>query len=199
MPSLLPGRLYSLFIDPLLRRVRKDVADRIDPGASVLEIASGSGAQARILAEMGCRVLGIDLDSRMVAYASSRITGDVRDRLEFRAADGRQLDEASDSRDVAAVTLALHAMPADVRLPVLCEMRRIAPTLVIADYTSPLPRTFSGRFARSLEHLAGGEHLAGFRSYQAAGGLTALLDTAGMRIRDRQLSLGGVVEIISAE
>ena len=180
----LSGAFYHLFLDPLLGDVRRTVSKQITPDARVLEIGSGSGQQALELASRGCRVLGVDLDGRMTAYAGSRIPAKLSKSLVFRKADGRVLDFVSNGEfDVALITLALHAMPPGDRLSVLAEAARIAPILLVSDYTIPVPRSFSGAVGLLMEHLAGGRHLAGFRDYRAHGGLSPLFEAAGLRCR----------------
>jgi SAM-dependent methyltransferase len=48
-----------------------DLAARIRPGAPVLDVGCGTGKAARLLAERGFRVLGVEIDERMAAVARS--------------------------------------------------------------------------------------------------------------------------------
>ena len=59
------------------------------PGCRVLEIGTGSGYQAAVLAEMGCHVLGIELLPQLASTARGRIDAlTCADRVEIRIGDG---------------------------------------------------------------------------------------------------------------
>ena len=51
------------FIDPLIDRLH------LNAGATVLDLACGTGRHARQLASHGCRVLGIDLSAESISAA----------------------------------------------------------------------------------------------------------------------------------
>lgn len=78
MSSVPPrGDLYDWEQREVIGRVDEDVAfyrELIRPGASVLELACGTGRLARPLAEAGAAVVGIDVDPEMLAGAS-RVPG----------------------------------------------------------------------------------------------------------------------------
>ena len=59
------------------------------PSARLLEIGTGSGYQAAVLAAMGCSVLGIERLPELVATARERIEAlGFHDRVEIRVGDG---------------------------------------------------------------------------------------------------------------
>ena len=193
----LGSALYRLFLDPLLIPLRKSVAGQISDRSSVLEIAFGTGHQARILAGRIDRYRGVELNRNRAASARRRFRR--FDHLIFEQGDGRHLPDLTDqSFDFAVISLALHEMPGENRLPILLEMKRCAKTLILADYASPLPRNSSGGILHAVEFLAGGDHYAGFRSFQASGGLDALLEQAGLRAAGESRVFQGGIRIISA-
>jgi len=60
-----------------------------EPGERVLEIGTGSGYQAAVLAQMGCRVLGIERVPELAASARARLEAlGYGDAVEVRAGDG---------------------------------------------------------------------------------------------------------------
>lgn len=187
---------YRFFIDSILRSLRGTLADLVPSGSTVLEAACGTGEQSLLLAEKASHVVGFDYNPVMVDCARRRIPED-RKNLTFLEADARSLAFISDNEfDFATISLALHEMNKDRRLPVLAELSRTARLLLISDYASPLPSTIGGRFTGMIECLAGREHYAGFRSYQKAGGMNSLLHDAGLVIQDEHRCLGGVVRIL---
>lgn len=190
-------RLYRLFIDPLLRNVRRDIAQLIPEGSSILELGSGTGAQAAAVAGLCSDYLGIDIDPAFASCARKRYAGSEYPPMEFLAADGRDLDFLEDRHfDIAMITLALHEMPHSMRLQVLEELSRVADRIIIADYAAPLPHTFSGRLAQGIELLAGGSHYAGFKQYQEIGGLPELLKQSGLSSLASYSLLSGVLLVL---
>jgi len=65
-----------------------------EPGDRVLDIGTGSGYQAAVLAEMGCRVLGIERVPELAAAARTRLAElGYGDAVEIRAGDGTAGDK----------------------------------------------------------------------------------------------------------
>jgi protein-L-isoaspartate(D-aspartate) O-methyltransferase len=62
---------------------------RVGPGDRVLDVGTGSGYQAAVLAELGCRVVSIERHAELAASASERLERlGYRDRVEVRVGDG---------------------------------------------------------------------------------------------------------------
>ncbi len=189
-------RFYRIFIDPMLKSLRKRIAELVPEGASVLEAACGTGEQSLILAGKAGQVLGFDYNGTMAECARQRGLRSS-ENVSFLEADARNLSFVTDGEyDYATITLALHEMNEDARVPVLKELSRTARYLLVADYSTPLPLTVGGRFTWLIERLAGREHYAGFCSYQSSGGLDALLGDAGLKIVEEHPVLGGIVRIL---
>jgi protein-L-isoaspartate(D-aspartate) O-methyltransferase len=64
----------------------------VAPGERVLEVGTGSGYQAAMLAELGCRVTTIEREAGLAAAARERLQGlgYGRDRIDVRTGDGTQ-------------------------------------------------------------------------------------------------------------
>ncbi len=60
----------------------------VGPGARVLEVGTGSGYQAAVLATMGCRVFTIEIRESLAAEARQRLVQLGIQGVEVRAADG---------------------------------------------------------------------------------------------------------------
>jgi hypothetical protein len=86
--------------------------------------------------------------------------------------------------------MVFHELEREKRLPLLKEMRRLAPTLIIVDYRVPLPTGFSRLFIRLIEGLAGRDHYRNFRSFVELGGLAPLLVKQGLSVEE-ELPLHG--------
>jgi protein-L-isoaspartate(D-aspartate) O-methyltransferase len=71
----------------MVARMTEALATR--PGDRILEIGTGSGYQAAVLAELGCRVLSIERHRSLADDARSRLTSlGYDDRVEVRFGDG---------------------------------------------------------------------------------------------------------------
>lgn len=181
----------------MLSRLRKRLVSLVPEGSSILEAACGTGEQSLLLAENAVRVLGFDYNPVMASCAGRRIPPSLSHKLKFLEADARNLPAIEDGEfDYATITLALHEMPENSRLPVLRELSRTARNLLIVDYSSPLPIGAAGRFTRMIEWMAGRDHYSGFRSYQKAGGLDSLIEAAGLVISEENFALRGIVRIL---
>lgn len=94
----------------------------VQPGESVLDVCTGTGAVAFALAARGAVVTGIDLSLDMLAHAQRRAAGNVT----FLAGDASHLPFPDRAFDVCTLSMALHCMPAGIRVPVLREMARVS-------------------------------------------------------------------------
>jgi protein-L-isoaspartate(D-aspartate) O-methyltransferase len=62
---------------------------RVGPGDRVLDVGTGSGYQAAVLAELGCRVVSIERHASLAETARERLAGlGYGDRVEVRVGDG---------------------------------------------------------------------------------------------------------------
>lgn len=93
------------------------------PGDEVLEVACGTGDDARALAGLGCRVVGVDYSQAMVAEARRRCEGSSLP-VEFHAADAHQLQFADNRFDACRCDRSFMHMAEPKRA--LAEMVRVA-------------------------------------------------------------------------
>ena len=84
---------------------------RIDPGASVLEIGTGSGYQAAILAELGARVYTIEIIEPLAREATERLRNGRYDRVTVKVGDGYYGWEEHAPFDAIIVTAAANHVP----------------------------------------------------------------------------------------
>ena len=81
------GWWYRRVIDPMSGGgLARAVADFLDPGTTVLDIACGTGALACYLASHCREVVGIDLSSKMIAFARQQATKQGLRNLDFQHA-----------------------------------------------------------------------------------------------------------------
>jgi ubiquinone/menaquinone biosynthesis C-methylase UbiE len=170
------GIFYKLIIDPLLSAIRSGIASHIHARGSAIDIACGTGALAVRLSSMCSRVVGIDISESMIRTAQRTRQSHEIENLDFLVLDALDLRGIRDGEfDYATISMAMHQFPAAGRSVVLKEMKRVARTVIVADYAVPLPGGAVGLVIPMMERLAGREHYENFRSYQENGGIEPLI------------------------
>ena len=85
-------------------------------GDRVLEIGTGSGYQAAVLAELGCHVSSVERDAALAGTARARLAAlGYGDRVDVRVGDGSLGDPAGAPWDGILVTAAAPEVPAALR------------------------------------------------------------------------------------
>ncbi len=189
---------YEKLIDPLLEKVRCLILAFIQRNSRVVDIGCGTGALAFRLAERkDCSVHGVDLAAGKIARANDRKANANFPKVQFSEADATKLEGISDQQfDCATMSLFLHSLPENVRHQVLQEAMRVAKRIVIADYVTKQPRSFSGLVVKGIERFAGGEHFQSFKQFSESGGLETLLQEFGLRIVEEQLNPSKTVRVV---
>jgi ubiquinone/menaquinone biosynthesis C-methylase UbiE len=140
-------RFYDLSAGLLFGGTRRRSYRRLMEAAGVqrgdraLDVGCGPGYFVRMLAEavspMGFAV-GIDAAPEMVEYASRKASRLSNCSFQAGTADALPFPDAS--FDVVVSSLMMHHLPDEVRLPAVCEMKRVlrpGGTLLLADFTIP--------------------------------------------------------------
>jgi len=175
--------IYRVLIDPLIIPLRKRIAKICsDRGARrVIDIASATGAQCRLLARAGIHATGVDLSEPMIDSAKRRGGRNV----DYVCASAYELPFESGSFDASVLSLALHEHTEEERGMILAEARRVASPygfLIIADYTPPARPALDPSWLaiRLIERTAGKDHRAGFVDFVIRGGLNGLMERYGL-------------------
>jgi len=180
------GLFYHFFIDPLLWRVRRLVAERVEPGSSLLDVGCGTGRLLLALRDRCRRLAGVERSARMVRFARRRTKH--LPHIRILEADAARLPEfPAGSFDYAVASMVFHETEESNRLPVLAEMARVARRLIVVDYEVPIKFTPSALLVGTIERLAGKGHHLNFLSFRKSGGIPALFARSGLRI-DETLS-----------
>ena len=98
------------------------------PGQRVLELGTGSGYQAAILATLGARVTSLERHAELAATARARLDDlGLGDLVEIRVADGSLGDPAGAPYDGIIVTAAAPAIPIELRDQLAAGGRLVIP------------------------------------------------------------------------
>lgn len=104
--------------------IRKEIARFAGTAPKqVLDVACGTGSQARILAGSGHTVCGIDLTRAMLERAIKKCNR--YGQAFFIEGDASRMPFRGESFDISVVSLAIHEIPAETALKVLAEMKRV--------------------------------------------------------------------------
>jgi len=152
---------------PEYRRVLETL--NLEPGLSVLDLATGTGTLAMAFAERGHRVGGIDFAERLLRRARRRLPD-----ADIRFMDLADLPQLPDNAyDIVTMAYVLHGMPPPMRRFALCQARRLARRHVLVfDYARRGP--WHVRFIEWIE----GPHYPSF----VARSLAELAAEAGLTV-----------------
>jgi demethylmenaquinone methyltransferase/2-methoxy-6-polyprenyl-1,4-benzoquinol methylase len=185
--------LYDTVTRPI-RKLRWEVADAVELGANsrVLDVCTGTGAQAFAFAERAGEVVGVDLSAAMLAIAGRK---NRFSNVSFRQADAARLPFDDRTFDAACVSFALHEMPSSIRARVIAEMARVTTpggSVVVVDYGLPRNRAASWLVYRIVK-LYEPEYYAEF----VRSDLERLLGVSGIEVTAHRRVLFGVARIVT--
>ena len=193
-----PQRFFYMFlIEPLLLKAKNSVTRRVlrlKP-KQLLEVGCGTCLQSLKIAQAGVKVVGVDISDKMFPS-----TPDMPEELTIQVADGTNLPFPDDSFDLTLISLALHEMVPEKRLPIIKELIRIlrpGGTVLILDYDTGIKSSsgLTSWLIRAIEWLAGKEHHSNFRDFLRNGGVPGLLAMLGYRVSRRFPILNGMAAI----
>ena len=183
---------YDLVASPL-HSLRRAVVEQaaLPPGARVLDVATGTGAQALAFAPRAREVVGLDLSEAMlrIARAKNRFP-----QVRFVQGDATRLPWPDSDFDASCISFGLHEMPSEVRTRVLGELSRVTRPdgkVVVVDYALPESRPFAW-LAVHMISLYERDHYADF----VRSDLGAALEQAGLTVISRRPALRGVATVI---
>ena len=178
------GWLYHFLVDPLLRRVHRLVRSQVKPGSTLIDIGCGTGELLFSLADVGSELVGVETSNRMWSFANRQARRRGFNNVQILFGDGAKLENYSAGFfDYAIACMVLHEMDASQRLPVLKEMKRLAPNLILVDYRVPPPTNLAAAMCRFIERLAGIRHFRNYTSFVNGGGLQSFYETLGLTVQ----------------
>lgn len=182
-PTASDRKLNELGYD-LMSEHRQIIAQAgLDPSQPVLDVATGPGRMAFVLATAGYRVISGDISEEVMSEARQRLGGLFSDRIDFRLLDAARLNLPNASIKSAVIANAMHHMEEPTR--VLEEIARILSPdgkAVIIEFND------KGFDVINQVHLAvhGNPHDRGKTSAQEIG---KFLNTRFLHVQHRELPL----------
>ncbi|MCU1382649.1 MAG: methyltransferase [Acidobacteria bacterium] len=133
-------------------RVLANMVGRIQD-REVLDVGTGTGRAALILAAGGAKVTAVDASEEMLAIARQRAAEQLLTAIAFQRGDAHNLDFADRSFDAVVSFRMLMHTPQWKRC--VAELCRVAERLVIVDYPSATSVALFESLARGVMHSAG--------------------------------------------
>ena len=165
----------------------------LEPGDTVLDVATGNGYQAIEFARHGHSVVGVDL---VLNRANQAKDSDYDDNITWGVGDASVLPFKDDAFDVVVTSLALHSMTSESRRRTLREFRRVAyKRVVIMEPRAPQVWLWRNLYA-ILGHLI--DESLYFRKFALSNFEDQLL-CAGLQLRSFQWCFHRILAIYVCE
>lgn len=198
---ILRGTLYDLFIEPFLKRTKEWIAQFIIQNDlfPALDICSGTGKQCQLAANSHQRIIGLDLDFKMIKHAASKYP-----QITFICADAANIPLQKESLKAVIISYALHEKPLNLRAKILEEAKSLLSPggkLIFVDFEKPWNRLsrVGSLLTWSIERLAGREHYKNSRQFLQDGGLQTFIRANRLRPIEKQDFALGNSSIVVAQ
>ena len=160
-------------------------------GSKILDVCTGTGAQAFAFSKRGCETIGIDLSERMLKVARRK---NKHKNVTLKVADATKIPFEDGYFDISSISMALHDLPYELRHQVLDEMRRVSRRIVVAEYNIPKNK-FSRWFYTHLVSIYESKYFSDF----AKRDLKELLQQHGWRTTKEAHALAGSIVVFVCE
>lgn len=150
------ARRFGGPIGDLVARGQADVlADMLGPvqGRSILDVGTGTGRAAFLLAAAGARVTGVDASEQMLAIARDRARDEHVTGVEFQVGDAHMLEFGARAFDIAVSLRVLMHTPRWRQC--IAELCRVASHGIVLDYPSATSTALVQSVARRVLHPFG--------------------------------------------
>lgn len=171
------GLVYDWSIEPLLAKIKQKVREYILQYDlfPLLDLCSGTGKQCAVIKKDRERVIGLDLDLKMVEYALSRYP-----QIPFVCGDASRIPFKDKSFKAIILSYALHEKAPELRKKILDEARRLLMPegkIILIDFERPWNRVsrLGGLLTWMIERTAGGDHYRNRQKFLKQGGLRAFI------------------------
>ena len=145
-------------------------------------------------------MLGVDISEKQINMAQKRLARAGVTNVDFLHASATDLkNNINDKFDYAILTFIIHEIPQPERIRILANIKEFAEKILVLDYHHPMAHNFSGYIIRLTEFFAGRDHFENFRDFNKRGGLTPLLQEAGLKIVQDKINRPQVFRTVVSE
>jgi len=177
------GFLYSKLIAPLEDEKMILVDELIPDGSTVIDIGCGPGSFVLKLSAKCKRVTGVDLSSRMIAYAQKQKEKMGTTNVTFVCEDASKMKTIHDEHfSFAIICFCLHGMSWKVRKDVIENCFKLSRKVILTDFVSPFPKNIIGVGQMLLEIIEGRESYRNFKEWQRQGGIDGFIKQMGLNV-----------------
>lgn len=191
-PYFIISPAYDFLIEPFLSSIKKLTArvlsEQIDPPGHnrILEVACGTGTQARLLAKKGFTVFALERSPGMVGRLRIKIRSQDTGKIIPIHGDVTDIPMASATVDAVIIQLALHELTQQDRQRCISELKRVSKDQAIFIFLDFVPTnkfTPSNCLIILAELAAGINHYKNGREFLTKGGLLQFVQLAGFKIK----------------
>lgn len=176
------GWFYDKFIAPNQDRIFWLIKNLIEPNSTILDVGCGTGRFSFTIVDKSKYVLGIDLSSKNIEKAKSKLAKNPTEKISFLHSDISNLISNNHHFDYAVMTYVIHEVNEEDRIKLLKDISRVADKIIVGDYLVPKPGGVWSLVNEVVEFAAGNEHYRNYKNYVRNGGLKDLANKAELKI-----------------
>jgi len=168
---------YNWIIEPLLKRTKQKVASCLGKYnlSPFLDVCCGTGAQCHLSSYLGQTAFGIDIDIKLLRFASSQYP-----ELSLVCSDASFLPFKDKCFNGLVISYSIHDKNSNVRKNIIREAKRVLKNngkIILVDYENPW--NFHSKLGRLftfiLERMAGTMHFNNCQDFLRSGGLRSFI------------------------
>jgi ubiquinone/menaquinone biosynthesis C-methylase UbiE len=189
--------LYDLAFNPVLRRVHYTIVSLAKKYEchSLVDLGSGTGEQARVLAAQGFSITGIDASYQMINVAKQKSDDSIR----FIHEDITKVQIPDTIFDAANISLVLHPNTNEIITEIVHKAKKLVKTdgvIFITDYGKGIGLSgwMAGGIMRIIESLAKPNHRRNYFSFMKQNGIDMFSTIPEIHILERQCYYHGALQ-----
>ena len=176
------GWFYDYFIAPSQDKAFEIVKNLIDDGSTLLDAGCGTGRFCFQIKDKCSKIDGLDASLKNIDTANKNYDSNFHHKIKFYHNDIKSfLEESKNKYDYAILSYVIHEIDETKREDILKLLSLYADKIIIVDYLSPHPKTFTGIVNRIVEFIAGKVHYRNFKTYLKNDGIKGLAQQSNLQ------------------
>ena len=193
------GWIYAKIIDTQPIPFRYKILNFLKNNDTVLDIGCGTGTFTLEIANKCKHVSGIDISNKQIIQANKKMNESNLSNLKFLHINALNISKEFDNKfNYAVFTFMLHEINHNDRLELLKEISKVVESIIVLEFNIPQPVNIWGIINRTIEFLAGKNHIANFLDFKRRGGINNILEEAGFEITEEKINRKKVFKIVVA-